>query len=165
MKVSPAELLAEIHAALEKYNTDPQLTTRQKLRVYDGENIIIVEQNPNKDSFFGIRHRAANDVAQILYKDREKGKGVYIGVNIGDNVYLYYATLRKIFGIDPDTLIELVNSHRYYTTETKYGRYIAQGYIDSNTEKPIMVRIKNVQTRQISIIFHEDIVKEYMGHK
>ena len=156
-----SEIIAEINAALEKYKTDARLSSKLKLRIYDHGTIIAVEQNPNKNSFFALRQQKAEDVIQLLYKDKVNKHGIYVGVKIGNHVFLYHSALRKVFQIAPEQLTEFINTYDTYTVENVLGPYSVIGFKDENN-RPLMVSVTNAHTKQNNVLYNIELIKEFL---
>uniref|UniRef100_A0A7V4FGM2 Uncharacterized protein n=1 Tax=Fervidobacterium pennivorans TaxID=93466 RepID=A0A7V4FGM2_FERPE len=100
--------VTELENMITRANTDYMLgermfsKTKLKYGVYD--NLYIIEQNKEKTSIYAKLKQAGFDVRQIMYKQDESLRGVYIGVIINNDIFIYESALEHIDGIDRDIL-------------------------------------------------------------
>lgn len=159
--MNPKYIIKKIYDVLEKFQTSTQFLSSQKLKVYDNGTIIALEQYPNKDTFFGLRQTYANDVIQLIFKNKKRGIGVYLGVKIDGNVFLYNSTLRLVFGIPPEIINSIINTYDFKMVDSSMGNYEVIGF-KAQDERIIFVKIRNILTKQLLLLYNLKLIEDFL---
>lgn len=142
--------LEEIEQAFSQFENNPNLTSKQKLRMKNHKKWFVIEQNPEKESPYARLKNAGLPLAHIIDDENE----IFVAFTVKTNIYIKPALLNQY--IDGDLLRRELTPY-FSDMSTKSFAGVKLNYHPDNKGK---ARVIQLNENNLHIGFRVDLVKE-----
>jgi len=160
-KVKIKELISNIEQSLKSYKSNPSITSKAKLNCAQVGNVLTVQQNTMKNSVYSDLAKAGIEVVQLLLVEESYKKPVYLGVKIGNYIYFYFSAIKRVFGVNPQTIYEYTASLKVNYLDSSSNRYDMHTY--ELNKKPIMLIIQDKIQHSSTILIELTVFLDMIG--
>jgi hypothetical protein len=157
-----AQLLGVVVDTYREYKQNPMLSPKSKLKMAKNDMIMVVQQNPNKNSIFAKMAKNGHEIAQVLAKRLPSSDYEYFGVFISDRLFIYGDALKRFFNVNWKDLYKYLMTQNIEVKAFTDGSYKLDAGIDKDTGKYAFYIITDLNRHKSHILVDTSIFTSYM---